>query len=271
VRRSRLCLLALLAIVSRAGAQRVDTTWVDVDGHRMHLLVSGRANSPTIVLEAGGGSSHRSWGTLPARLSELGRVVAYDRPGFGKSELCTKPRTADVIAQELRAALRSAGIAPPYLLVGWSLGGALIRVFAGMYASDVAGLVLVDPVSEDFYDRAEREMPAIFRRLDSLDVQSANDGPPAQRAEDAAFDSILVQARRSDGAFTGPAIVLGSPRTDLEGLGAIWNDEQRKWATRRSRGEFVIVEGTGHAIHRDRPDVVVDAVRRMKAIAPPPR
>jgi len=252
-------LCACVAPLRTARAAAPDTVWVTVDGHRLHLLVEGH-DGPTIVLEAGYGSTHRSWGELPPQLTPHGRVVSYDRAGFGQSEVCSRPRTARVIAEELHEALVGAGMPAPYLLVGWSFGGSLVRVFASMYPEETVGLVLVDPVTVDFYARAEREQPELFRKLDE---EGANDSPAGEQGEAAAWDTSLAQTREADALFRGPALLLSSPRTDLGALGPIWTDEHRRWSERVPRTRYVLVEGVGHAIHRDRPAVVVTAVKEL--------
>ncbi|MEQ1692257.1 MAG: alpha/beta hydrolase [Gemmatimonas sp.] len=256
----------LLGTAPPMGAQAPDTLWATVDDHRMRLLVSGQGE-PTIVLEAGSGGTSRTWRTLQPALGALGRVVAYDRAGLGQSDPSPRPRTARVIAEELRSALEAAHLRPPYLLVAHSAGGAYARVFAALYPTDVAGLVLVDPASEDFYARAKREFPSVYAHFDSLDAVDLASLPPNQRAEEQEWEANLAMARASDPRVIGPAIVLSSPRADLAELGPLWTDEHRRWAARAPRREYVRVDSVGHAIHQERPAVVLDAVRRILALS----
>jgi pimeloyl-ACP methyl ester carboxylesterase len=119
---------------------------VDIGGHRLHLLESGRG-SPTILLEAGLMSTVLSWTGLQQELSNSYRVVSYDRAGLGWSELGPMPRTADRLVNELHELLQRGGISPPYVLVGHSFGGLTMPLFAARYPEEVAGMVLVDPVA----------------------------------------------------------------------------------------------------------------------------
>src|SRR6266404_5930643 len=82
----------------------------------LHLDVRGDG-SPTVVLEAGFASTAATWSKVQPEVAKFARVVAYDRAGLGTSEAGPLPRTAERIANELRAALRSAGLRPPYILV----------------------------------------------------------------------------------------------------------------------------------------------------------
>jgi len=169
-----------------------------------------------------------------------------------------------VIAEELRSALREARIAPPFVLVGWSLGGAFVRVFASMYPADVIGLVLVDPVQEAFYPRAQREQPALFESTDSTDVQRMAAGPQGDRAEMAAWDLSLKEASASDLGLVAPVVLLSSPRADLGALGPIWTDEHRRWSERMSNVRYLRIDGVGHAIHRARTEDVFRAIQELR-------
>jgi pimeloyl-ACP methyl ester carboxylesterase len=127
---------------------------VDVDGHQMHLQVQGPdSGGPTVVLEAGMGSFSPNWYWVQQELSAMVRSVAYDRPGLGWSRPCRRPRDAQTIASELRAALRAADIEPPYVLAGHSFGGLPVRAFADLYPDLTAGLVLVDASHPDQWVR----------------------------------------------------------------------------------------------------------------------
>ncbi|NER82337.1 MAG: alpha/beta hydrolase [Leptolyngbya sp. SIO1D8] len=119
-------------------------TLVEVDGKQFHLDCSGEG-SPTIILEAGlneGGS--QTWERVRPKLSRFSRVCAYDQAGIMWSERRERPRDAEHIAEDLHKLLVIAGESPPYLMVGHSLGGLLIRVFTDHFRDEVAGLVFVD-------------------------------------------------------------------------------------------------------------------------------
>lgn len=122
---------------------------VDAGGHRVRLLVTGEG-TPTVVLESGLGAGIESWTRVQPSLSRSTQVVSYDQAGVGGSEPSPKPRTGRHIASELHTALKNAGLRPPYVLVGHSIGGPYIHVFANMYPTEVAGLVFVDPTQESF-------------------------------------------------------------------------------------------------------------------------
>lgn len=120
---------------------------VDVGGYRLHLNCTG-TGSPTVVIEAGLGdwsASWRSW--VQPEVAKTTRVCTYDRAGMGYSEAGPLPRTAEQFAQELHTLLQHAGISGPYVLVGHSMGGLVVRVFVHEYPPDVAGVVLIDSMN----------------------------------------------------------------------------------------------------------------------------
>lgn len=121
---------------------------VDIGGQRVHLNCTGRG-SPTVVFENGAGDFSIIWSLVQLRVSELTRACSYDRAGYAWSDPGARPRTYDQIALELHTALERAGERGPYVLVGQSYGGLVVRGYAQRYAADVAGLVLVDAVHED--------------------------------------------------------------------------------------------------------------------------
>ena len=146
-------LFAMLGVVYQVlGTRRDDRGYpppgrlVDLGTHRLHLLESGRG-SPTILLEAGLMSTVLSWSELQHTLEKSFRLVSYDRAGLGWSELGPMPRTADRIVDELHDLLERAAIPPPYVLVGHSFGGLTMPLFAARFPDQVAGMVLIDPVT----------------------------------------------------------------------------------------------------------------------------
>src|SRR4051812_37119691 len=153
-------LFALIAVLALAGASYEALAaagdahrypppgqLVDVGGYRLHIQCVG-AGSPTVVLDAGLGGSSLDWSLVQAELGRTTRVCAYDRAGMGWSDPGPQPRTPRQIADELHTLLTNAGNAGPYVLVGHSLGGKNVRMFALQHPDQVAGMVLVDARSE---------------------------------------------------------------------------------------------------------------------------
>ncbi|GCE07270.1 alpha/beta fold hydrolase [Dictyobacter aurantiacus] len=135
---------------------------IDVGGHRLHYLDMGKGG-PTVVLDSGLGCSMLDWCYIQPAVARFTRVCAYDRAGYGWSEPGPKPRSAGRIVDELLTLLRRGGIPGPYVLVGHSLGGLHMQLFARRHPELVAGLVLIDASPLDQRRRVPR--PARARWL----------------------------------------------------------------------------------------------------------
>ena len=121
---------------------------VDIGGQHIHLDCTGRG-SPTVVFENGAGDFSVIWSLVQPRVSVTTRACSYDRAGYAWSDPGARPRTYAQIALELHTALERAGERGPYVLVGQSYGGPLVREYARQYRADVVGIVLVDAAHED--------------------------------------------------------------------------------------------------------------------------
>ncbi|MGA7525567.1 MAG: alpha/beta hydrolase [Acidobacteriaceae bacterium] len=129
---------------------------VDIGACRLHLQQQG-SGKPVVVLEAGIAATSISWSPVQTRLAHFTTVCSYDRAGLGWSEArrdTSQPLTVEAMAGELEALLRKSGLAAPFLLVGHSFGGLVVRAFAHAWPEQVAGLVLADPVSLTYWGHA---------------------------------------------------------------------------------------------------------------------
>jgi pimeloyl-ACP methyl ester carboxylesterase len=113
---------------------------VDIGGRTLNLYCSGQG-SPTVILEPGGNSPGYSWVLQQAKMAAFTRACWYDRAGVGWSDPPPSPRTSASIVSDLHEALHRAGILPPYVMAGGSVGGEYVHIYAAHYPSDVAGLV----------------------------------------------------------------------------------------------------------------------------------
>lgn len=253
---------ALGMVAQIEAEQNQDTIRVVVDGHPMDLFVSGK-EGPVVVLEAGGDSDHRCWNSIIPELSKFARVVTYDRPGYLNSTACSQPRTAIRVAEELHEALVKSNIKGPYIIGGWSWGGAFAKVFAGNYPDETMGLLLVDPAAKEVYDQMAAQYPDAYTRIYNERI-SAN-----HSAEDE-FDAMLptmYQAKEADKSFPGKTHVLiaGSEEEwkDFEKpLKKIWVEELINWANQQPNRSYEIVE-SGHFIQREKPEAVINAIRKL--------
>jgi len=117
---------------------------VDVGTHRLHVRCSGEG-TPAVIFDAALGASSLSWSLVQPAIARTTRACTYDRAGFGWSDAGPLPRTAGRIADELYELLRREGVPGPYVLVGHSFGGLVMRLLAARHADETAGLVLIEP------------------------------------------------------------------------------------------------------------------------------
>lgn len=149
-----MCILTALAMPSMAqqpsnvSAPSPLGKLVDIGSHKLHLNCTGKGRS-TVVMESGASDFSFDWHLVQSKVARFTRVCTYDRAGYAWSDAGPTPRTMQQIAYELHTALLKAGIKPPYVLVGHSLGGSIIRTFANQYPKEIAGMVLVDSSHED--------------------------------------------------------------------------------------------------------------------------
>ena len=259
-----LIVLSLLFVSMPLGAQvkgKPETKMIDVGGHKLRARIMG-TSGPVVVLEAGFPDNSDAWVEFMPQLAPFARVVAYDRAGLGGSEAGPEPRSYTQCAKELHALLEHAGFAPPYVLVGHSMGGPFIRAYAHEFKNDVAGLVFVDPfVANPFRDAKFRE-----KMKAGMDPQMKA-SPPGMQAEwrfqwgDIEKDSPML---RSYGAPPDvPTMLLVAGRNRPEGWVKFVLDEYGPWITKDTEAGLVVTPESTHYIQRDDPALVLGAIRRV--------
>ncbi len=224
------------------------------------FVVAGHG-SPTVVFESGLGHGKRVWGPVFNGVSAITRAFAYDRAGYGQSEPSAEQRSGLQVVSELRALLQTEGIAPPYVLVGHSLGGTYMKLFAKNYPEEVAGVVMVDARHSEFTQRCQQlGVPRLLYQPPEALLALLG---PTTRAELEAAPLSLKQARKG-GVFPDvPLIVLTQSNAAAKWpaqLGKVWAASQRRMAKLSSLGKIKVLDDAGHNVHVDRPDVVVSAI-----------
>ena len=169
---------------------------IDVGGHRLHLHCEG--SGPAVVMDAALGASSLSWTYVRPEVAAFARACAYDRAGFAWSDRGPLPRSVPRIVEELRTLLAAAEIPPPWVLVGHSFGGLVARAFVHRHASEIAGLVLLDPAYPEDWREPSDPHALLIRR----GVQLCRYGRQAARI--GITDLVAALVRRG---------ALGSART----------------------------------------------------------
>ena len=248
-----LCLLA----ASLASAQSV----VDVDGRKVRVRIEG-SGSPAVVFESGFSDSMNPWAAVFPEVAKMTRAFAYDRAGLGQSEASPAPRSYRAIVSELHKVLEHEKVAPPYVLVGHSYGGALTRVFAATYPAEVAGIVFVDPMTEDLLAKDRAATGKIIAEED----ERLKNAPPGIRAEwqalrgEALSDYPLLRAVPKPNV---PMTLLISRVDHPEGWVAAEMSRYAPWIEERDDSSMVLTSNSTHYIQRDEPQLVIAAIRSM--------
>lgn len=256
---------SILAIVCLTGcsalptAQRISTT------EATHSYVLSGNGSPTVILEAGLGDGKESWAPVYEQLSQLTQVFAYDRAGYGASKSKNALRDGKTIARELRATLQALNLDPPFILVGHSIGGTYMELYARLYPEEVAGVVLVDSRHADFTRQCQLASarsctpPALLTAL----------LPTTPKRELAAGDKTMTDVLQGASFPDVPLVVLTSSNKFLEGarFRDAWLQTQNALATLSSNSTHTVCKRCGHYIHKDEPKLVVAAVQSVLAQA----
>lgn len=284
---------ALLLLIGSSAQAKGVTVQVNGRSVRLDIATPARPNptAPTIVFESGLGT--RGTGdfadVLPLLRKDL-RIVRYDRPGLGQSADDGESPTPRHIATVLHSALAAAGVRPPYVLIGHSLGGTRIRMFAGIYPTEVAGLVFVDP-TPDFTRTSDDDLSEIFVPL-GLGQKERDEMRASRPPNPATPKPILAESEMSSAmAAAGfpeiqalpplhdvPVVVLAG-YSDTEWPTSIpvsfdmrrwvrqWlsvrNTSLRRFATSLPRGTFVETTKSSHLIQKSEPGLIAWAIERV--------
>jgi pimeloyl-ACP methyl ester carboxylesterase len=263
-------------------------------GRRMYLKCRGRG-APTVVLVGGLRASADDWNisdkskpTVFTGVGKFTRVCVCDRPGTpvgekpSRSDAVPQPTTAKDAVADLHALLSSAGETAPYVLVGHSYGGLVVRLYASSYPKEVSGLVLVDALSEGLQDAETHEQWAIQRKLIEGDVrESVALYPALERIDvDRSFKQIraapplrsiplvVLSADRPWGPQVAPMIASGKLAADTPpDFGYVTDAAQKKaheqLATLVPNAKHITKTNSGHEIHKEQPQLVIDAIREV--------
>ena len=251
---------------------------VDVGGRRLSVAISGGGN-PTVILETGLGAESSEWGAVERLLADEFRIVRYDRANRGASDPAPRPRRASDMLADLRNMLRAKRIGPPYVLVGHSFGGLLMRLFAAKYSGEVAGLVLVDSVHPDQFETFAPSFPPPTPNepKDLAQVRTLYQGgwrDPASTVEGIDFRASFAEAPMTQmlGDLPMQVIVAGTmlnqnavPAAFRSGLQSQWEGLQEQFVKLSTSAVRVDVPESSHFVQRDDPQSIVAAVRSVVA------
>lgn len=266
---------------------------VDVGGYRLHINCTG-TGGPTVVIEAGLGDWSTSWGGyVQPEVAKTTRVCTYDRAGMGWSEAGPLPRDAAQSAKELHTLLQNANIPGPYVMVGHSLGGLIVRVFVHEYASEIAGVVLIESMNPKQFTQSQIEaqsqsesrsqpfsLQAVLAHFGvvRLLVKLPGIAPSVPANEEAYYplyirpQSLQATANESQGLPAAgaqaaavksfgdlPLIVLTARLNNNQG----WQEWQTELSQLSSNSQHLFAENSGHNVQVEEPDAAVAAIVQM--------
>jgi pimeloyl-ACP methyl ester carboxylesterase len=259
--------------------------FVVINGVRMHYLCEG-TGEPTLVLEAGFDGGTLDWTPVLPALAEHHRVCAFDRLGQDWSDPAPHPRTFGTAADELHSALETLGVESP-VVIGHSLGGALVQVYAAKY--EVSGVILVEgltsdvvePVTERLGSYQALDMLGRLGLLRPLGMIGADPAYPlelrqqmiALRSRSSALLNLTdegavaaagapAELRAAEANLQGPLLVISSEQSDVPGLpqGA-FVDAQKALADRIVNSQYIFIPGAKHHyIMADHSQLVIEAI-----------
>jgi pimeloyl-ACP methyl ester carboxylesterase len=239
---------------------------VDVGGYALWMQSSGHG-TPTVVFESGGGEDSSEWSNIEPIIRERAKVrtVVYDRAGLGKSDPNPRRYRIEDEGTALRRALDRCDIQGPIILVAHSYGGFISEILASE-DKQVKGLVLVDANIPSFFD--DKEAAVIKARYEPLADDLKRDKPDVARVLVPVVQAYPATARY----MRDVRIPLNLPIIDITAEHTWVDAPDELQAMRRAHSEFVaaspnrvpiFVEGSGHYISRDRPNIVIDAVLHL--------
>ncbi|MEI2741709.1 MAG: alpha/beta hydrolase [Candidatus Competibacter sp.] len=252
--------MAFLAILLAACASLQGTVTESIDNRPVEYALARRGTEATVVFENGLGGTIDWWAKVFPEISKTHTAFAYNRPGYGNSAPVATPRDGTHVVDELRALLRSKNLNPPYVLVGHSLGGLYLQLFARRYPQDVKGLILVDSThpSQLKGKGSPDNWPAWFRAFYQLATSAVAKEELA--AIEATGESVL-----SLPPFTGKPVIVLSALEPMEATSELARDanEKRKDIARLYPDSKQVWVDSGHAIPLEKPEAILSAIREV--------
>ncbi len=243
-----------------AGCGSLPNARIDqVDEQRVEYALT-RNGGQVVVFENGLGGRMEWWAKVIPEISKNSTTFAYNRPGYGKSDPASTARDGKHIVDELRSLLRSRGLNPPYVLVGHSLGGLYMQLFARRYPNEVGALVLVDSTH-----------PAQLKGAGSTENWPAwariAFGMATSVVEKEELSAIDVTGEDVLGlpTFVGKPVIVLSALQPMKVKSALADDanEKRKDIARLYPDAKQIWVDSGHGIPLESPESVISGIREV--------
>jgi pimeloyl-ACP methyl ester carboxylesterase len=262
-------LIAVLSLVSCSS--KTQDRMVNFDDYQIHIKETGEGK-PAVIIEAGLGSGFDAYDTLQTAISPITKVLSYDRPGLGASSKSTKSRTLPNYIYELRLLLQKEMIDPPYILVGHSLGGLIIRYYAHKYPNEVAGLVLIDCIPEGWFDYfMNTHSDEEIEKLNSVINPEINNSEGVIKDEWQEFQNnckLISEVQLSEYIpirvitaiqYGNDQKALGYHPEDMQ----VWAQMQASFMINSIDAKQIITDKSGHSIQLSEPELIIEAIKEL--------
>jgi len=259
---------------------------INLGDRKLYAELYGKGR-PTVVIEVGStqaGTKDKGWWPIRDTVANETSVLLYDRAGTGDSDPAPLPRPISAFTDDLHAVLQTVkaetpGL-PPYLLVGGSFGGLIVTHYAALHPAEIAGIVLEDSTHPEHNPRTLEILPPetpgepqALTNFRSLLWQETYAPLSTNEEEGLDFPASIAQMRRAWNLGSIPLSVLtagedewepGFPEDVAARYEALWLDLQKELAARSTRSTHIIVEGSGHVIHWEKPQALLEAIYRLR-------
>jgi pimeloyl-ACP methyl ester carboxylesterase len=249
---------------------------VCINGHELAYCCEG-SRSPTVIFETGLGAESSEWSSIQHSIEAVTRTFRYDRIGRGASDPASSPRTAGDMVNDLHALLAATGVPSPYILVGHSFGGLLMRLFAHRFPKEVRALLLVDAMNECQFEVIgsalprpapdEHSMLSSFRQFWTAGWRNPQSTP---EKIDFAGSFREVEGIHSLGQLPVHIISAGTainsqflPEQERPGLQSLWDALQSRFLELSPFARQSFALNSGHFVQRDAPEVVIQAIKAL--------
>lgn len=245
---------------------------VDVEGRKLHSFFYGEG-SPAVILVSGFGAAQTYWNPVIPDLAARTMVVTFDRAGIGKSEIKDLPTHGLQSAKDLHVLLEKMNIPKPYILIGHSYGGDVVRLFASLYPGDMGGMILEDAQHEAVLDEQRKILKG--KNLQRLEEMVARFSPPENPKTEGDYRNITIEQLKDSNRLPDIPFIVLTAGNRSQAMPPIFSEEakeeiaklgiemQKKLATLIPGGKHIIVEDVGHNIHIEKPDALIGPVLGM--------
>lgn len=274
-----------LNTATTAYAENIQTL-IDIGNHHQLYLRCEGKGSPTVILESGFRNDSDVWtvsylgkqAVFPA-VAKFTQVCTYDRPGtigweadkFSRSSAQTMPRTAQSVVTDLHALLQAAHVKPPFVMVGHSLGGLFVRLYASTYPKDVVGMVLVDSFSEKLRDMLSKKDWSAYQYLTEQPPVQLKEYKDLEQINFDAASTAMAQAQKTNPLQPMPLIIISrgkaseipvSAEISQKILEQAWRKSQHSLTALTPHAKFIIAKQSEHYVQFFQPELVISAIHQ---------